>query len=115
MKMIGRILIILIAALVIVGATMAFAKTDAASQMGGGQKDGRFPTNGEVERNDLGDNLGEGGFQRGHNHEGGEGRGGFNIATQVKNLAVIGAIVLVVALISRLNLQKWRKRKSALS
>ena len=79
MKIIGRILIILVAAFVVIGAAVAFTRTDFAAQLlpggrGGVFADGRFPTGDRAEGfNPQGLRNGEvdGGFPTGEFRRGG--------------------------------------------
>jgi uncharacterized membrane protein len=120
MKLIGRIAIILFAALAVVGATMAFAQTGAAAGLAGGRPGGdrdRFigaesgVQPGESGRRGTGAGVfppGEGrrpmpggAFRRGDHHGRMEG-GAAGLAGLLKSLATIGLIVLGVALFERL-------------
>ena len=107
MKLIGRTLIILLAALAVVGATMALAGNSTAGTFGEGSPRQGFEQNG---------NNAQGGFQppAGGNFEGrrggrgGEGGGLFRAGELLKSLGVIGGIVLIVAPIAGL----LRRRKN---
>ena len=116
MKIIGRTLIILLAALIVIGATVALANSGLISNTGN-----RFPEG----RGELGEGgfspgdfqrLGEGVFQGegfrpergpGGRSEGGFGRG-LNLFSWIKNLAIIGVIVVGVVLIERILPRKRR-------
>ncbi len=116
MKIIGRILIILVVAMAIVGAAFAFSHTSAAAQLGGGGEHGaeRFP--GEA----LPDNFDRSQFAGGRPERGFGERDGrnpshengslFNLAGLLKNLVIISVIVLAITLIDTL---AGRRRKKA--
>lgn len=102
MRVITRTLIILAAALVVVGATMAYA----SSGLAGGPASFERGRGGFERQPPPGSHAGgrpESGDRRagfGDHHEG--GRGLFAAAEMVKNLVIIAAIIAVVALLSRL-------------
>lgn len=110
MKMVGRILIILVAALAVVGVTLAARNMSSAST---DLRQNRFANPGEFRRNPdpgAGGNLqdgpgerrrGDGEFRR-NRQLGSVGRLLFALVGLVQNLAVIGVIVLVVV-----GVQRW--------
>lgn len=104
MKTIGRIIIILAAALVVVGATLAIANSAGASQ-----STGRFP-DGEHIRPAGGD----GDFAPRQRPDGGTDRdhdgGGFLIGSLLGRLAMVSVIVLIFLAIERMA-GGFRKKK----
>ncbi len=121
MKIIGRILIILAAALIVVGAAVAFTRTDMAVQFMPGGRGGEFAERGFPEGEHLergGDfngqapeGFGQGEFQRGERHGGRSGGtlGFFSFSGIGRYLLTIGVIVLAVVMIDRLF--SWKKRR----
>ncbi len=99
LKIIGRTLVILATALVVAGATFAFAGTSSAAGPNGG-----FPARGAFEQrpgNTAGE-FGRGDAPGGFDHER-EGSAGFFGATEIiKNLIIIGVIVAIVAPLAHL-------------
>ena len=110
MKTLGRTLIILLAAFIVIGATVALANVGLLSNFSrfpgergefGEFEPGEFPQ-GEFQRPDDED-FAEG-FRPEHGpggREGGEGRG-FNLFSWIKNLAIISVIVVIVVGLERL-------------
>ncbi|MCA9935529.1 MAG: hypothetical protein H6662_07970 [Ardenticatenaceae bacterium] len=102
MKWVGRTIIILLAAMIVVAAAFAFSRSDLAAQLlpgGSGRGEfarGEFP---EGVRPELPD---EGGFPDRHEGEfrpdGREG-GSFRWFSTLKNLGIIGVIVLIVVVL----------------
>lgn len=96
MKTIGRIIIILAAALVVVGATLAITNSVGASQ-----STGRFP-DGEHIRPTGGD----GNFAPGRRPEGGLNRerdgGGFSFGSLLGRFGMVAVIVLIFLVIERM-------------
>jgi hypothetical protein len=128
MKIIGRILVILAAALIVVGAAYAFFQTDVAAQLTPGRRGGEFverglPEGEHLERGlrpefrdedfsgHLPEGFGRGEFQHGGRHGGRSGSilGLFSFLSIGRHLLTIGVIVLVVVMIDRLI--SWRKRR----
>ena len=116
MKIIGRILIILAVALVVVGAVYGITQLLPGDQLPGGQGergaefDGDRPANFERPDGDF-----EG---MGARPEGGEGHGeqaSWSFRETLKNLAVVGVVTLIVGLISMAwnRLRRWRRRRVA--
>lgn len=118
MKIIGRTLIILAAAFIVVGAAAAFAQTDLAAQLLPGGRGGEF----------VGDRFPEGTLPEGFNPQefrrgdvdgrfpGGERRGErpgafglFSFMALGRNLLTIALIILAVVGLERLF--SWRKRR----
>jgi hypothetical protein len=86
MKTLGRLVLILLAALIVVGTTYAIVQRNGAQNAAIGRGDGaRFGAGEGVGR--------DGGGERG----GREGGGLFGLFGLLKNLAVVGVIVLLVA------------------
>lgn len=136
MKIVWRTLIILAVAMVVVVGAIAFSHSNLATQLDmDGGREGRFPDgaasegfpDGEVDRSQFDQFAAEGGFPERGDHggegrfEGGNGRsanqGGaagsfFNLTGLLKNLGIISAIFLAVALIDTL-FGRIRKRKIA--
>jgi uncharacterized membrane protein len=117
MKIIGRTLIILIAALAVVGIIWMVGQrlgTNNLSGAGGRSRLGDFNPAGQPPSG--GQRFAAGGFPDG-GREGGEGRGGgfFGVFDVFKNLVVIGVIVLIVMGFSALEAgwQKLTKPKPA--
>lgn len=107
MKLIGRTIIILIAALVVVGATFAYGRSGYA---GGGRE--RFPTQGDAAAQDssagqpgfdpAAPGAGSGEFRRGEGPGGRDHNRGpslFGVGEIVKDLLIIGIIVAAVSLV----------------
>ncbi len=101
MKTIGRILIILVAASIVIGATVAFSRTDLAAELLPSYPGGEFMPDdafgGEFEPGEIERASPDVELQR---PEGGPGRG-FNLFNMLKNIATIGLIVLGVVLFDR--------------
>jgi hypothetical protein len=93
MKLLLRTLIILAVALIVAGATYAIAGQGSGASTGG-----RFPAQGEFGR--PGGELRGGDF--GGEPRGGRGGGLFGAVEVLRDLAIIGVIVLVVAPAKRL-------------
>lgn len=100
MKLIGRTLIILAAALVVVGGTFAYVQSGFA---GGGrdrfaERAGGFARPANPGQPGFGPSAGRGEFGRGEFGPGGRDRGPslFGIGEIIKDLAIIGIIVAVV-------------------
>lgn len=110
MKIVGRILVILVAALAVVGATVAVRNMSSANT---DLRQNRFANSGEIRRNaepGAGSNLqdgpgqrrrGDGEFRR-DRQLGSVGRLLFGLVGLVQNLVIIGVIVLVVV-----GVQRW--------
>lgn len=131
MKIVGRIVIILAVALVVVGGAAAFSKSDWAARfvpgfvVGRGSElgDGRFPDKERLPQFNLrGDHTGDfaDGFPEGLNRNefrhGGERAGSFGIfgfMGVVRNLLTIGIIVLLVVAVDRLFVSRKAKIKAA--
>lgn len=120
MKIIGRIVIILAAALIVVGAAYAFVQTDMAAQLlPGGLAERGFPEGEHLDRGarpefqegDFNGQPPQGEFLRGGRHGGrSDGTlGFFSFLSIGRHLLMIGVIVLVVVMIDWL--LSWRKRR----
>jgi hypothetical protein len=111
-KIIIRTLIILAAALVVVGATMTYASSGTASGPGRDSFEGRPPSGFAEGTRPSGFPPGGGGGPReGHgDHEG--GRGGFAAGELLKNLAIIAVIIAVVSLLNRIIGTRRPQRRS---
>lgn len=121
MKTVWHILIILLAGLLVAGATYGLAQTDLAGELlgipdgdfGGHHLNGERPEGGP----DFEGTRPDGNFNRqgtdGAHHEGGPG--GLNFRTTLKNLGIIGAIIAGVVLLSLLGnqVQKLHRRFKA--
>lgn len=116
MKTLGRTLIILLAAFIVIGATVALANAGLLSNFSrfpgergefGEFEPGEFPQ-GEFQRPNDGD-FAEG-FRPEHGPGGREGGGGrgFNLFSWIKNLAIISVIVVIVVGLERLFARKRR-------
>ncbi len=103
MKFIGRTLIILLAALAVVGATMALAGNNTAGSFGEAGPHQGFEQNGTNAQGGF-QPPARGGFERGR----GEGGGLLRAGELLKSMIVIGVIVLIVAPIASL----LRRRKT---
>lgn len=105
MKLIGKIILILAAALVVVGATVALANTGLLPSGGRGEfREGRPERTLAVGEEPVD-------FERGERSEFGRGEGreggfGFGWLSWVKNLGLIGLIVAGVALVDRLRTRR---------
>jgi hypothetical protein len=102
MKVLGRTLIILVMALLVAGLTIAISRTSLAAQLAPNSPKSGFEHQGGLQRGVEGmeGDTSQGDFQ------GGVGRGrrieeGFDWATWLKNLSIIGTIILVVVLLDR--------------
>ncbi|NUM46721.1 MAG: hypothetical protein HUU38_18610 [Anaerolineales bacterium] len=116
MKTLGRTLIILLAAFIVIGATVALANAGLLSNFSrfpgerggfGEFEQGQFPP-GEFQRPE-GDEFAQG-FrpERGPGgREGGFGRG-FNLFSWIKNIAIISLLVIIVVGLERLFARKRR-------
>lgn len=117
MRIIGRTLIILAAASLVVGIAYGLSTTTwGESLLGGGMPD---------EGHEISEGFEDGAFnpdtmanmpERGDrpDFEGGEHGGGFNLDEILKNLAVVGAITTVIVGVTRLagRVKKLRKRRT---
>ena len=104
MKTLGRILIIVAATLVVVGAAVAIVRMGGAQSLASGSGEEGRPGLGDQRQFDGGgvpDSFGEGGDRR----EGGV----FGLVGLFKNLLIVGAIALAVVLVSKL-IESFRKR-----
>ncbi|MBP6805458.1 MAG: hypothetical protein KA362_15205 [Chloroflexi bacterium] len=117
MKIMTRILIILAAALVVVGATVIFTNSTLAAKVMPGLSDGHRPEMGEFSPDEAnfsrsGDgrpthSLSEEGFRGDGRHD-----SRFSLFPTLKNLAVIVIIILAVIIVERLiNLLKRRTKQ----
>ena len=107
MKTLGRILIILLAALVVIGATYAFSQTTAFSALAG-QTMGEGETGDRPEPPDLANGQSELPSEAGEPPAGGlEGRGG-SWETVGRNLLQIAAMVAAVQVVWSIG--RWLKR-----
>ena len=111
MKTLGRMAIILGAALLVCGAMWAFVQYGGASNLavenehGGRPEMGDFPTRGEPPSGLRGDDQREG-----------RGEGGvFGLAQLIKNVVIVGALVALVTVISQTvaAVRKWRPHSGA--
>jgi hypothetical protein len=120
MKTIGRIVIVLAAALIVVAAAYAFVQTDMAAQLlPGGFAERGFPegehldrgTRPEFQEGDFNGQPPQGEFLRGGRHGGRSGGtlGFFSFLSIGRHLLMIGVIVLVVVMMDWL--LSWRKRR----
>ena len=113
LKLIARILIILAAAILVVGVTFAIVYASGAAQAASNFRGGgRFQPGGEHAGGFI-PGQGAGGFRDGGNHLGrGEfGSGGTSVLFNLlSNLGTIAVIVVVVVLVERL-LENVRRRK----
>lgn len=115
MKIIGRTLAILAAALAVAGITFALARNGLiASGRGGRPERGAFGPSGQFQpQRGLppgGAPFGSGEFRGGPDHEGGRGASLFGVVEIVKNLVIMGAIIAVVSMLMR-RLPAQRDRK----
>lgn len=116
MKIMTRILIILAAALMVVGATVIFTNSNLAAKVMPGLGDGHRPEMGELTPGDAnfprsGDgrpthSLSDDGFRRDGRHD-----SRFSLFGTLKNLTVIAAIVLAVVIVERLINRLKRRTK----
>ncbi len=125
MKIIGRIVILLVAAAVVIGLTYALSQTAAARSAVGGR--GGFEGRGEFGGGDpnrapgnfggRGDGQGnfQGGFERGP--RGGDFErdfGGISLLVVLRNLGIIAGVIVVVQL-ERIGWRKLKPVKSSVS
>ncbi|MFN8596279.1 MAG: hypothetical protein U0559_08870 [Anaerolineae bacterium] len=112
MKLIGRILILLVAAAVVIGVTYAISQTTAARSVVGGRGGfGGDPNHAPGNFGGRGNGQGnfQGGFDRGP--RGGDferGFGGVSWVVVLRNLGLMAGVILMVQLV-RIG---WRKLKS---
>lgn len=118
MKTILRILIILMVAGLVIGALVAFSNTETgAALLGTDQQQGEGLGQGNGAGNGQGQGLGngQGGGNRNHGEGGDHEAPGISWATWLKNLAVIGILVLFMVLLdtgkSMKNKRKRDKRR----
>ncbi len=128
MKIIGRILIILAVALIVVGAAYAFVQTDMAAQLLPGGRGGEFAEGGfpegehldrgarpEFQEGNFNGQPPQGEFMRGGRHDGRSGGtlGFFSFLSMGRHLLTIGVIVLVVVMIDWLSSRRKRRVRIA--
>ncbi len=116
MKIIGRTLVILVIAMLVVGATIAFSHSSMASRLAPNSPNSGFEHQGEINRGSEGmeNDASQGGFSEANSQgdfQGGMGKGrrseeGFDWSTWLKNLSIIGAIVLGAVLLGRVRFHK---------
>jgi len=126
-RIIGRTLILLAAALVVVGALLAISRIDPQAQPADPRDEFERPEPGFRPGSDQSGELtgrqqgefhhrfegdGRGGPDGGHGEGRGEGRGGFILFSLVKNLGVIAIIVLLVQGAGRLG-KRFTRRPAA--
>lgn len=119
MKIIGRTLIILAAALIVVGAAYAIAQTDLATPLLSGGRG--FPGETRPERgkrpefrdgnfaSQLPEGFDSGEFLRGGDRHDGRSRDLFSFLSIGRHLLIMGVIILAIIIVDRL--LAWRKRR----
>ena len=101
MKIIGRIVILLIAAAVVIGLTYALSQTAAARSAVGGRGNGQGNFQGGFDRGSRG-----GDFERDF--------GGISLLVVLRNLSIIAGVIVVVQL-ERIGWRKLKPVKSSVS
>ncbi|MFN8598131.1 MAG: hypothetical protein U0559_18360 [Anaerolineae bacterium] len=102
MKTLGRILIILVAALIVVGALVVLVGNNGTSQASGFNGQGLgTPPSGQFQPGQFGDRGGE--------HEGGAS----NLTTLIKNAGIFAGLSLAIATVSTLATRLRRKAQLA--
>lgn len=98
MKTLGRILIILVAALIVVGVLVAFVGNNGTSQANGFNRQGLgTPPSGEFQPGQFGNRGGE--------HAGGTG----SLTTIIKNAGIFAGLSLAIATVSTFSTRLRRK------